>query len=160
MRALSIATVLFGVPCVAGYATAPPPIEIPITITQGTSVRVPFSVTSSGTHDLELQYHTDADTYYKIFYAKLLGKIAGTATLFCDGRTLKHELPTGWTRPWGPRAGRVSTVIVRFRAQTQKTYVCSLRITHLPLGLPHNALLVVRYVTPHFHPGNRVYELQ
>jgi hypothetical protein len=160
MRTLLIVLISNGVLLLTGWASVPPLIEIPVTISQGTSVRVPFSVTSSGTHDLELQYHTDADTYYRILDAKLLEKIAGTATLSCDGTTLKRELPTGWGRPWGPRAGRAGTVIVRFRAQTQKTYVCSLRITKLPSALPHHALLVVRYVTPHFHPGHRVYELQ
>ena len=54
MRALSIATVFLGVPWVAGDAAVPPPIEIPVTINQGTSIRVPFSVTESGTYDLEL----------------------------------------------------------------------------------------------------------
>jgi hypothetical protein len=158
MRALSILAVFFGVPWVASDAAAPPPIEIPITITQGTSVRVPFSVTSSGTHELELQYRASVETdYNRILDRKLRRELAGTVTLSCDGRTLKHKLPTGWG---SALPGRVTTVVVRFRAQTQKTYLCSLRTTHLPFGVPHDAFLVVRYVAPHYHPGHRVYELQ
>jgi hypothetical protein len=158
MRALSIATVFFGVPWVAGYAAVPPPIEIPVTITQGTSVRVPFSVPRSGTYDLMLQYRARVETYdNRILNLKLRRELAGTATLSSDGKTLKHKLPTGWGSSF---SGRVATVIVRFRAQAQKTYVCSLRITHLPSGVPHKALLGLIYVTPNFHPGNHVYELQ
>ena len=158
MRALSIATVFFGVPWVVGYAAVSLPIEIPVTITQGTSVRVPFSVPRSGTYDLMLQYRAGVETDdNRILNLKLRRELAGTATLSCDGKTLKHKLPTGWGRGL---PGRVTTVIVRFRAQTQKTYVCSLRITHLPFGVPHKALIGLIYVTPNFHPGHHVYELQ
>jgi hypothetical protein len=160
MRALSIVTVFFGVPWLAGYAAVPPSIEIPVTIREGASVSVPFAVSSTGTHHLELQYRTDADQYFDIFKKKLLGKISGTLILSCEGKSLQRELPTGWIRPWGPRSGRVGTVIVRFRADTQKRYVCLLRMKHVPSGLPHEAFVVVRYVTPHFHPGHHVYELQ
>jgi len=97
MRALSIATVFFGVPWVAGYAAVSPPIEIPVTITQGTSVRVPFSVPRSGTYDLMLQYRARVETYdNRILNLKLRRELAGTVTLSCDGKTLKHKLPTGW----------------------------------------------------------------
>ena len=97
MRALSIGTVFFGVPWVAGYAAIPPLIEIPVTISQGTSVRVPFSVTQSGTYDLELQYPAGVEMYYNsILDRKLRRELAGTVTLSCDARTLKHNLPTGW----------------------------------------------------------------
>jgi len=158
MRALSMATVFFGVSWVAGYAAVPPPIEIPVTISQATSVRVPFSAIRSGKYDLMLQYRAGVETDdNRILNLKLRRELAGTVTLSCDGRTLKHKLPTGWGRGL---PGRVTTVIVRFRAQTQKTYVCSLRITHLPSGVPHKALLGLIYVTPNFHPGNRTYELQ
>jgi hypothetical protein len=158
MHALSIATVFFGVPWVVGYAAVSLPIEIPVTINQGTSVRVPFSVPRSGTYDLMLQYRAGVETDdNRILNLKLRRELAGTVTLSCDGRTLKHKLPTGWGRGL-PR--RVTTVIVRFRAQTQKTYVCSLRITHLPFGVPHKALIDLIYVTPNFHPGHHVYELQ
>ena len=158
MRALSIATVFFGVPWVAGDAAIPPLIEIPVTISQGTSVRVPFSVKQSGTYDLELQYPAGVEMHYNwILDRKLRRELAGTVTLSCDGRTLKHNLPTGWGRAL---PGRVTTVIVRFRADTQKRYVCLLRMKHVPPGLPHEAFVVVRYVTPHFHPGHHVYELQ
>jgi hypothetical protein len=158
MRALAIATVLFGLPWVAGDAAVPPPIEIPVTISQGTSVRVPFSVTQSGTYDLELHYRAGVVMYYNsILDRKLRRELVGTVTLSCDGRTLKHNLPTGWGRAF-PR--RVTTVIVRFRADTQKRYVCLLRMKHVPPGLPHEVFVVVRYVTRHFHPGHHVYELQ
>ena len=158
MRALSIATVYFGVFWVAGYAAISPPIEIPVTITQGTSIRVPFSVTHSGTYDLELQYRAGVEMHYNsILNQKLRRELAGTVTLSCDGKALKHDLPTGWGRAL---PGRVITVIVRFRADTQKRYVCLLRIKHVPAGLPHDAFVVVRYVAPHFHPGHHVYGLQ
>jgi hypothetical protein len=158
MRALSIATVFFGVPWIAVDAAAPPPIETPVTISHGTSVRVPFSVTQSGTYDLELQYRAGVETdYNRILDLKLRRELAGTVTLSCDGRTLKHNLPTGWGRAF---PGRVTTVLVRFRADTQKRYVCSLRMKHVPPGLPHEAFVVVRHVAPKFHPGHHVYELQ
>ncbi len=158
MRALSIATVFFGVPWVAGYAAVSLPIEIPVTIAQGTSVRVPFSVPRSGTYDLMLQYRAGVERdYNRILDQKLVRELVGTVTLSCEGRTLKHKLPTGWG---SALPGRVTTVILRFRAQTQKTYVCSLRITHLPSGLPDKALLTLIYVAPNYHPGHRVYELQ
>ena len=155
---LSIATVFLGVFRVAGYAAIPPPIEIPVVITQGSSTRVSFSVTRSGTYDLMLQCRAGVERdYNRSLDQKLVRELVGTVTLSCEGRTLKHNLPTGWSRA---RPGRVTTVIVRFRAQTQKTYVCSLRITHLPSGLPHKALLTLIYVFPDYHPGHRVYELQ
>jgi hypothetical protein len=158
MRTLLIALIFNGALLRTGWATLSPPIEIPVTITQGTSVRVPFSVPRSGTYDLMLQYRARVDTYdNRILNLKLRRELAGTVTLSCDGRTLKHKLPTGWGRAL---PGRVITVIARFRAKAQKTYVCSLRITHLPSGVPHKALLGLIYVTPYFHPGNRVYELQ
>src|SRR5947207_7074440 len=158
MRVLSIATVFFGVPWVAGDAAVPPPIEIPVTITQGTPVRVPFSVPRSGTYDLMLQYPARVETYENsTLNLKLRRELTGTVTLSCDGRTLKHKLPTGWGRAL---PGRVTTVIVRFRAQAQKTYVCSLRIIHVPFGVSHKALLGLIYVTPKFHPGHRIYELE
>ena len=156
-RTLLIVVIFGGTLALAGRASVPP-IEIPVTISQGTSVRVPFSVTQSGTYDLELQYRAGVEMYYnRILDRKVVEELAGTVTLSCDGTTLKRNLPTRWGRG---NPGRVTTVLVRFRAQTQKTYVCSLRITHLPVGVPHNALLVVRCVTPHFHPGHRVYELE
>jgi hypothetical protein len=158
MRTLLIALILNGALLPTGGASAPPLIEIPVTISQGTSIRVPFSVTRSGTYDLMLQCCAGVETNYKrILDQKLVRELAGTVTLSCEGRTLKHKLPTGWGRGL---AGHVTTVIVRFRAQTQKTYVCSLRITHLPSGLPHKALLTLIYVFPKYHPGHRVYELQ
>jgi hypothetical protein len=157
-RALSIATVFFGVPWVAGYGAIPPLIEIPVTISQGASVRVPFSVIQTGTYDLELQYRAGVETYYNSnLNRKLRRELAGTVTLSCGGRTLKHNLPTGWGRAF---PGRVATVIVRFRAEAQKRYLCLLRMKHVPPGLPQQPFVVVRYVTPHFHPGNHVYELQ
>jgi hypothetical protein len=107
MRALAIATVLFGVPWVAGDAAVPPPIEIPVTISQGTSVRVPLSVTQSATYDLELQYRAGVEMHYnRTLDRKLVRELAGTVTLSCDGRTLKHSLPTGWGRAL---LGRVTT---------------------------------------------------
>jgi hypothetical protein len=158
MRTLLIVLILNGALLLTGWASAPPPIEIPIVITQGSSVRVPFSVTRSGTYDLELQYHAGVEMYYNsILNRKLVRELAGTVTLSCEGKTLKHKLPTGWGRAF---PGHVATVIVRFRTQTQKKYVCSLRITHLPSGLPHEALLTLIYVAPNYHPGHRVYELQ
>jgi hypothetical protein len=139
MRTLLIVLIVDGALLLTGWATAPPPIEIPVTITQGTSVRVPFSVPRSGTYDLMLQYRARVETYdNRILNLKLRRELAGTATLSSDGKTLKHKLPTGWGSSF---SGRVATVIVRFRAQAQKTYVCSLRITHLPSGVPHKALL-------------------
>jgi len=112
MRALSIAMVFFGVPWITGDAAAPPPIEAPVTISQGTLVRVPFSVTQSGTYDLELQYRAGVETYYnRILDLKLRRELAGAVMLPCDGRTLKHNLPTGWGRAL---PGRVTTVIIRF----------------------------------------------
>jgi len=158
MRTLLIALILNGVLLLAGWASATPPIEIPVVITQGSSTRVSFSVTRSGTYDLMLQCRAGVERdYNRILDQKLVRELVGTVTLSCEGRTLKHNLPTGWSRA---RPGRVTTVIVRFRAQTQKTYVCSLRITHLPSGLPHKALLTLIYVFPDYHPGHRVYELQ
>jgi hypothetical protein len=157
MHVLSIATVFFGVPWVAVYAAVPPPIEIPVTISQGASVRVPFSVAESGTYDLELQYPAGVEMYHNRILDRIRRELAGTVTLSCDGRTLKHNLPTGWGRAL---PGRMTTVIVRFRADTQKRYVCLLRIKHVPPGLPHDAFVVVRYVPPHFHPGHHVYELR
>jgi hypothetical protein len=155
---LSIALIFNGALLLTGWATVSPPIEIPVTITQGRSVRVPFSVPRSGTYDLMLQCRASVETdYNSILNRKLRRELVGTVTLSCDGRTLKHKLPTGWGSSF---PGRVATVIFRFRAQTQKTYVCSLRITHLPSGLPHKALLGLIYVTPNYHPGHRVYELQ
>ena len=97
------------------------------------------------------------DAIHRTLDRKLVRELAGTVTLSCDGRTLKHSLPTGWGRAL---LGRVTTVIVRFRADTQKRYVCLLRLKHVPAGLPHDAFVVVRCVTPHFHPGHHVYELQ
>jgi len=141
-----------------GGATVWPAIEIPVTIAQGRSVRVPFSVRRSGTYDLMLQYLASVETHQnRTLDLKLCRELAGTVTLSCDGRTLMHKLPTGWGRalPW-----RVTTVIVRFRAHSQETYRCSLRITHLPSGVPHKALLGLIYVAPNYHPGHRVYELQ
>jgi hypothetical protein len=92
MRALSILAVFFGVPWVASDAAAPPPIEIPITITQGTSVRVPFSVTWSGTYDLELQYRAGVETdYNRSLDRKLVRELGGTVTLSSDGRILKRN---------------------------------------------------------------------
>jgi len=38
-------------------------------------------------------------------------------TLSCDGRTLKHSLPTGWRRAL---PGRVATVIVRSERRRRK----------------------------------------
>jgi hypothetical protein len=158
MRALSIATVFFGVPWLASDAAAPPPIETAVTISQGSLVRVPFSVTQSGTYDLELQCRAGVETYYNtVLNQKLRRELAGTVTLSCDGRTLKHNLPTGWGRTF---PGRVITVIVRFKAEAERQYICSLRIKHVPPGLPHEAFLVIRYVSPKFHPGHHVYELQ
>jgi hypothetical protein len=158
MRALSIATGFFGVFWVAGYAAIPPPIEIPVTIGQGTSIRVPFSVTQSGTYDLELQCRAVVESYYNtLLNQKLRRELAGTVTLSCDGRTLKHNLPTGWGRTF---PGRVITVIVRFKAEAQRQYICLLRIKHVPPGVPRKAFVAVRYVTRHFHPGHRIYELQ
>ena len=158
MRGLSVATLFFGVFCVAGYAAIPPPIEIPVTISQGSSIRVPFSVTQSGTYDLEVQCRAAVETHYNsILNQKLRRELAGTVTLSCDGKALKHDLPSGWGRSL---PGRVITVLVRFRADTQKRYVCLLRLKHVPAGLPHDAFVVVRYVAPHFHPGNHVYDLQ
>ena len=158
MRTLLIALILNGALLPMGGASAPPLIEIPVTLIQGTSIRVPFSVTRSGTYDLMLQYRAGVETDdNRILNLKLRRELAGTVTLSCDGKTLKHKLPTGWGSSF---SGRVATVIVRFRAQAQKTYVCSLRITHLPSGVPHKALLGLIYVTPNFHPGNHVYELQ
>jgi hypothetical protein len=155
---LSILAVFFGVPWVASDAAAPPPIEIPVTIGQGTSIRVPFSVTQSGTYDLELQYRAGVEMHYNsILNQKLRRELAGTVTLSSDGKALKHDLPSGWGRAF---LGRVATVIVRFRAEAQKRYVCLLRMKHVPPGLSQQAFVVVRYVTPHFHPGNHVYELQ
>ena len=99
MRALAIATVLFGLLWVAGDAAVPPPIEIPVTISQGTSIRVPFSVTQSGTYDLELQYRAGVEMHYNsILSQKLRRELAGTVTLSCDGKALKHDLPSGWGR--------------------------------------------------------------
>src|SRR5436190_19137950 len=110
MRALSIATVFFGVPWVAGYAAVSPLVEIAVTISEGTSIRVPFSVTRSGTYDLMLQCRAGVETdYNRILDQKLVDELAGTVTLSCEGRTLKHKLPTGWGRGF---AGRVTTVIV------------------------------------------------
>jgi hypothetical protein len=76
MRALAIATVLFGVPWVAGDAAVPPPIEIPVTISQGTSVRVPLSVTQSATYDLELQYRAGVEMQYT---GLLIGSLLGSS---------------------------------------------------------------------------------
>ena len=158
MRTLLIALILNGALSLTGWASALPLIESPVTISQGTSIRVPFSVPRSGTYDLMLQCRAGVERdYNRILDQKLVRELVGTVTLSCEGRTLKHNLPTGWSRA---RPGRVTTVIVRFRAQTQKTYVCSLRITHLPSGLPHKALLTLIYVFPDYHPGHRVYELQ
>ena len=160
MSACELATILVGAFSLSARAAMPPPVEIPINITPGASVTVPFSISSSGTHDLELQYHTDADTYHKILRNRLLENISGTVTLSSEGKCLERVLPTGWGRPWGSGAGRAGTVIVRFRAEAHKRYLCMLHITHVPPGLPHEALLIVKYITPHFHPGHRVYELQ
>ena len=158
MRGLSIATLFFGVFCVAGYAAIPRPIEIPVTISQGSSIRVPFCVAQSGTYYLEVQWRAAVETHYNsILNQKLRRELAGTVTLSCDGKALKHDLPSGWGRSL---PGRVITVLVRFRADTQKRYVCLLRLKHVPAGLPHDAFVVVRYVAPHFHSGNHVYELQ
>jgi len=158
MRGLSIATLFFGVFCVAGYAAIPPQIEIPVTISQGSSIRVPFSVTQSGTYDLEIQCRAAVEMHYNsILNQKLRRELAGTVTLSCDGKALKHDLPSGLG---SSLPGRVITVLVRFRADTQKRYVCLLSLKHVPAGLPHDAFVVVRYVAPHFHPGNHVYELQ
>ena len=151
MRALSIATVFFGVFRVAGDAAIPPPIEVSVTISQGTSIRVPFSVTQRGTYDLELQYRAGVEMHYNsILNQKLRRELAGTVTLSCDGKAVKHDLPSGWGRAL---PGRVITVIVRFRADTQKRYVCLLRLKHVPAGLPHDAFVVVKYVAPHFTPA-------
>jgi hypothetical protein len=160
MRNLGVAMMLVIALSAADCASVSSPIEIPITVREDAAVTVPFSVTSTGTHDLELQYHVDGDRYFDILHKKLLDNIAGTVTVTCEGKSLQRELPTGWIRPWGPRAGRAGTVIVRFQAEAQKRYLCTLHVTHVPFGLPAEALLIVRYVTPHFHPGHRVYELQ
>ena len=158
MRTLLIALILNGALSLTGWASGLPLIESPVTISQGTSIRVPFSVTRSGTYDLMLQCRAGVERdYNRSLDQKLVRELVGTVTLSCEGRTLKHNLPTGWSRA---RPGRVTTVIVRFRAQTQKTYVCSLRITHLPFGVPHKALIGLIYVAPNFHPGHHVHELQ
>jgi hypothetical protein len=158
MRTLLIALIFNSPFVLTGWAAVSPGIDIPVTITEGRSVRVPFSVPRSGTYDLMLQYPARVQRYEnRILDQKLVRELAGTVTLSCDGRTLKQKLPTGWGRGL---PGRVTTVIVRFRAQAQKTYVCSLRITYLPFGVPHEALLGLIYVAPNFHPGHRVYELQ
>ena len=86
MSACELATILVGAFSLSARAAMPPPVEIPINITPGASVTVPFSISSSGTHDLELQYHTDADTYHKILRNRLLENISGTVTLSSEGK--------------------------------------------------------------------------
>jgi hypothetical protein len=114
MRTLLMTLIFNSAFVLTDWATLSPPIEIPVTITQGRSVRVPFSVPRSGTYDLMLQYPALVETYEnRTLDLKLRRELAGTVTLSCDGRTLKHTMPTGWGRAL---SGRVTTVIVRFRA--------------------------------------------
>ena len=159
MRILRLALALALASLPAACATVPQRVEKPVNLKEDAVLRIPFSVSWTGTHDLELQFPTTASESMRILKDHTLEKIVGTATLTSEGKSLKRELPSSWERPMRPPPS-IGTVIVRFHAEANKPYVLSLRIRHLPSQLPRQAIAVVREVTPHFHPGHRVYVLQ
>jgi hypothetical protein len=83
MRTLASAAVVIAAPLVLICAAVPAPVEIPMTIRQGETVAVPFSVSSAGTHDFEVQFQIDAEQYFNILHKKLLDQIKGTVTIRC-----------------------------------------------------------------------------
>jgi hypothetical protein len=135
-------------------------IEIPIRKAEG-SIEVPFSIAAPGTYDIELEFPKNAAERFRILHDGILQRVAGTATLRCEGKILKVELPTGWVRLWGqPSNLLIGEVIVRFRAEATKTYFLSLEIKHLPSELrAGKAIVIIRKVGPHFHPGHHVFVL-
>jgi hypothetical protein len=134
-------------------------IEIPIGKAEGL-IEVPFSIAAPGTYDIELEFPKSAAERLRILHDEILQRVAGTATLRCEGKVLKVDLPTGWVRVSGQPYNLIGEVIVRFRAEATKTYFLSLEIKHLPSALrAGKAIVIIRKVGPHFHPGHPVFVL-
>jgi hypothetical protein len=145
-----LAVVLFG-SCVQVQPAKP--IEAPVRLREHASADIPFSITEAGTYDIQLYYPRNIIAGY--VQDRLLGELAGSATLRAGNKKLEWPLPTGWFR------SSSGMVLRRFHAYANTQYVLTLHITRLPPELKsiYGVVRVDRWGV-HSHPGHHVYELQ
>jgi hypothetical protein len=134
------------------------PIDMPVRLREGTTVDVPFSVTTTGTYDIQLQY--PEDLVAGRIEEKLYRELAGSATLRAGNKKLEWQLPTSWfsKSPFDHTAAGM--VLRRFHAYANTPYVLRLQITRFPHEL-NGAQGVVSVYRIGFKPhSHEVYELQ
>src|SRR5437016_2370679 len=143
----------------ASCSKIPPPVDTPVHLREGSAVDVPFSVSATGTYDVQLQYPKDQIPQH--FKHKPFDHLSGSATLRTGEKKLEWQLPTGWFRFSPFDSAACGMVLVRFHAFAGTPYVLTLRVAGLPQELKNlQGVVSVYKVGPNFHPGNHVYELQ
>jgi hypothetical protein len=155
VHAIPLAVAAFSVSC----SEIPPPVDARVHLREGAAVDVPFSVTATGTYDVQLQYPKDRIPQH--FKHKPFDRLTGSATLRAGDKKLAWQLPTGWFRLSPFDSTAFGMVLVRFHAYASMSYVLTLHIGRLPEELKDlQGVVSVYKVSPHFHPGHHVYELQ
>ncbi len=128
-----IAAVFIAIGGTSASCGSAPPLEIPVQLKRGVAIKVPFSVSSTGAYDIELQFATSQAHRLEIGQVRTLEKLVGTAVISSRDKSLTRSLP-GSLRSGG-------AVIARFWADANRPYTLSLRITHLPSELPSKAMI-------------------
>jgi hypothetical protein len=151
-----IAAVSIAIGGMAASCASAPPTGIPVQLKQGVAITVPFSVSSTGAYDIELQYATSRAQRIGV---RTVEKLGGTAVISSRGKSLSRSLP-GTLRSGGADFGLPRNVIARFWADANRPYTLSLRITHLPPELPSKAMIVLSGVAPRFYSARHIHMLK
>jgi hypothetical protein len=121
------------------------PVGIPIRIGGESSIKIPFSVSERGHHDVELQYLNEAsDDLERDLYG-----LTGRATLLSGGTVLlETDLPVYHRRYDGHS---IALVLFSFETEPAKQYTLLLKINRIPPGLERAQATVKIEIDPHYY---------